>query len=79
MVPQTAAELRMASTATVIDSPCTKVCVIHPTRKLCLGCGRSLGEIANWIDLDAAERRRIMALLPLRLETMSAVPATAKA
>jgi uncharacterized protein len=75
----------MASTVTAIaspidspiDSPCTKVCVVDPARKLCIGCGRSLDEIARWIDLDAAERRRIMALLPSRLETMSA--ATAKA
>ena len=72
----------MASTVTAIESPiespCTKVCVVDPVRKLCLGCGRSLDEIARWIDLDAAERGRIMALLPTRLATMSAA-ATAKA
>jgi uncharacterized protein len=84
MVPRISVELPpsllMASPVTAIESPiespCTKVCVVHPVAKLCIGCGRSLDEIARWIDLDAAERQRIMALLPLRLETMSA---TAKA
>jgi uncharacterized protein len=68
----------MASTATAIDTPCTHVCVVHPTLKLCIGCGRSLDEIAHWIDLDDAERARIMALLRPRLEAMSgAAPAKA--
>ena len=62
--------------STAIETPCIKVCVIHPVQKLCLGCGRTLDEIASWIDLDAAERWRIMALLPLRLDAM---PAAAQA
>ena len=80
MVPRIPAEFFMASIATAIESPiespCNKVCVVDPVAKLCVGCGRSLDEIARWIDLDAAERRRIIALLPERLETMSS---TAKA
>jgi predicted Fe-S protein YdhL (DUF1289 family) len=83
MVPRTSAELlieplmaTVTAIASPIESPCNKVCVVHPVQKLCIGCGRSLDEIARWIDLNAAERQRIMALLPLRLETMSA---TAKA
>jgi len=65
--------------AAPIESPCNKVCVVHPVAKLCIGCGRSLDEVARWIDLDAAERRRIMALLPLRLKTLSAAPAPTQA
>ena len=80
MVPRIPAEFFMASFITAIESsiqsPCNKVCVVDPVAKLCIGCGRSLDEIACWIDLDTAERKRIMALLPFRLETMSA---TAKA
>jgi predicted Fe-S protein YdhL (DUF1289 family) len=60
----------MASTLIAIESPCRQICVVHPTRKLCLGCGRSLDEIARWIDFDAAERARIMAQLPARLRTL---------
>jgi hypothetical protein len=66
----------MASTVTVIESPCRQICVVHPARNLCLGCGRSLDEIARWIDFDAAERARIMAQLPARLRTLPAAAGT---
>lgn len=70
----------MASIATAIESPCTQACVVHPTLKLCVGCGRSLDEIANWINFDGAERAQLMAQLPSRLAAMSRVnSATAKA
>jgi hypothetical protein len=64
----------MISIATAIESPCTQVCVVHPARKLCIGCGRSLDEIARWIDFDDAERRRIMAELPARLSAIPSAP-----
>jgi uncharacterized protein len=66
----------MASAETGIETPCTRVCVVHPTRQLCIGCGRSLDEIARWMDYGAAERARIMAQLPARLATMSAAAGT---
>jgi predicted Fe-S protein YdhL (DUF1289 family) len=50
-----------------IESPCNKVCVVDPATTLCVGCGRTLTEIANWLALSPAERRRIMAELPRRL------------
>jgi uncharacterized protein len=61
----------MASTTTAIETPCRQICVVHPTRKLCIGCGRSLDEIARWIDFDATERAQIMAQLPARLLTLA--------
>ena len=33
---------------------------------LCLGCFRTLAEIAGWASLGEAERRRLMAELPAR-------------
>ena len=48
------------------DSPCVKVCVIHPETGLCLGCGRSADEIARWSRMTAEERREIAAALPGR-------------
>jgi uncharacterized protein len=51
----------------VIKTPCNRVCVLHPALRLCIGCGRSLDEIARWIDLTDAERTQIMAELPARL------------
>lgn len=49
-----------------IDSPCVKVCVIHPQTGLCVGCQRSLGEIAAWSQMAPEERSRVMAELPGR-------------
>ncbi|MGL4497273.1 MAG: DUF1289 domain-containing protein [Beijerinckiaceae bacterium] len=51
-----------------IATPCKKVCVIDPVRKLCSGCGRTLEEIAKWISYSPQERARIMALLDERLK-----------
>jgi uncharacterized protein len=50
-----------------IESPCTKVCIIHAAHGLCLGCGRSLSEISAWSSLSADDRTRLMADLPRRL------------
>lgn len=49
-----------------IDSPCIKVCTIHPETRLCLGCHRTLAEIAGWSKMTAEERRQVMADLPGR-------------
>jgi uncharacterized protein len=66
----------MASTETSVETPCNRVCVVHPTLGLCIGCGRSLDEIGRWIDFAPAERARIMAQLPSRLAALSG-PGTA--
>jgi hypothetical protein len=55
-----------------IKTPCNKVCTIDPASRLCAGCGRSLDEIAGWTALTDAERARVMAQLPQRLETSRA-------
>lgn len=52
--------------ATAIASPCVKVCCVEPASGLCLGCLRTLPEIAQWGRFSAAERERIMAELPAR-------------
>ena len=49
-----------------MDSPCIKICVIDPQNGLCLGCHRTLDEIAQWSALPPATRRSIMAELPTR-------------
>ena len=69
----------MTSAETGTETPCTRICVVHPTLALCIGCGRSLDEIARWIDFDAAQRARVMAQLPARLAAMSAAAASVPA
>ena len=49
-----------------LASPCVKICVVHPAERLCVGCLRSIDEIAQWSRLSAEERRAIMADLPSR-------------
>lgn len=49
-----------------IDSPCIKVCVLHPGVKLCMGCYRTGDEIARWSRMAPDERRSIMAELSAR-------------
>lgn len=53
-----------------VESPCVKVCVIHDESGLCLGCYRSLDEIAAWSTMPAEARRAIMAELPGRAEVV---------
>ncbi len=49
-----------------MTSPCVKVCQMDPQRGLCLGCRRSLEEIARWSSMSDAERQRVMDVLPSR-------------
>jgi hypothetical protein len=49
-----------------VPSPCTKVCTVDPSGAYCIGCLRTLAEIARWSELDNAERRAIVEALPAR-------------
>jgi len=49
-----------------IESPCVQVCVVHPETRLCVGCARSIDEIANWSRMSAAARAQVMAELASR-------------
>jgi predicted Fe-S protein YdhL (DUF1289 family) len=53
--------------AMIIESPCTKICTLDARSGLCLGCGRTIDEIARWSAMSAAERARVMGELPGRL------------
>jgi hypothetical protein len=57
------------STAKVSDevpSPCISVCTLLEPQKICIGCFRTIDEIAHWSVLDAAARRAVLAALPAR-------------
>lgn len=49
-----------------IESPCVKICVVHPEARICVGCHRTTDEIARWTRMTPAERRAIMDALPER-------------
>lgn len=49
-----------------VESPCVKLCVVHPEARLCVGCLRTIEEITGWSRMTAEARRAIMADLPAR-------------
>jgi uncharacterized protein len=49
------------------STPCVQVCVIDPRSALCIGCGRTVSEIAVWGSLDEPSRLATMAGLEARL------------
>jgi uncharacterized protein len=53
----------------IISTPCIKLCAVSGATGLCIGCGRTLAEIAGWGALDEGQRRAIMDELPKRLAT----------
>jgi predicted Fe-S protein YdhL (DUF1289 family) len=42
-----------------VKSPCNSVCKIDPATDLCMGCFRTLAEIAAWGEASEAEQRAI--------------------
>ncbi len=63
-----------------METPCIAVCMIDPRTSLCLGCGRTLPEIARWHRMENAERLAVMAQLEARMaEAGLAPPKTAAA
>ena len=49
-----------------VESPCIKICVVHPAARICTGCLRSIEEITRWSRMNPEERRAVMAELPGR-------------
>ena len=49
-----------APAADVVASPCINVCRMDPASDLCVGCARTIDEIAAWSALDGADRRLVL-------------------
>lgn len=47
-------------------SPCNRICRIDPATGWCLGCRRTLTEIADWPMLTAGEMRALLSELERR-------------
>jgi uncharacterized protein len=61
-------------TAMSVDSPCKNICRMHEPSGHCLGCGRTLDEIALWSVLDDDDKRAVWTLLPERLAALPQLP-----
>jgi uncharacterized protein len=61
------------------ETPCIAVCMMDPRTSLCVGCGRTLPEIARWHRMESAERLAVMAELPARMRDAGLVALAAAA
>lgn len=43
-----------------VPSPCIQVCRIDPRTGICVGCRRTMDEIAAWPTLDRAGKERVL-------------------
>ena len=64
--PPASGALARACDLRTMETPCTNVCELDAASGVCLGCGRSLAEIAGWATMTSAERRRVMGELATR-------------
>jgi len=48
-----------------VASPCTGICRLDLVGETCLGCRRTLDEIAAWSTLSSEGRRAVLARLAL--------------
>jgi predicted Fe-S protein YdhL (DUF1289 family) len=56
-----------------VKSPCIKVCQMDPARGLCIGCCRTLDEIARWGAMNDAERESVLSVLEKRKSDIAEV------
>lgn len=49
-----------------VASPCVNVCQMDPKTGLCLGCLRTIDEIAGWMDYSIAEKLEVLERLDER-------------
>ena len=43
-----------------VPSPCVNVCQMDPGSGLCLGCRRTLQEIADWLEMTPPEKLAVL-------------------
>ena len=48
------------------NSPCTDVCAIDDDTGWCIGCGRTMNEIATWATMSDAARTKVLSELDAR-------------
>jgi len=57
-----------------VSTPCIKVCAVSGQTGQCIGCGRTLAEIARWGAMEEVERLAVMSQLASRLENGAKAP-----
>jgi uncharacterized protein len=49
-----------------VPSPCNQVCTMDAQGRYCVGCSRTLEEIAGWASYDTSQRLKVWELLRAR-------------
>jgi len=52
------------------DSPCIKLCQMDDAKRYCMGCMRTLNEIASWAGMSAEDKQKVLAMRELRMGEM---------
>lgn len=55
------ARLRAQVFDTSVPSPCVAICQMDEGNRFCIGCGRTLDEIRDWMIMTADEKRAALA------------------
>ena len=58
--------MAQAAPARRVLSPCIGICTLDPKSGHCLGCKRTVDELARWMAMDDAARQRVIDQLPGR-------------
>ena len=58
-----------------VPSPCIQVCRIHEATGWCIGCKRTLDEIAAWSTMSDDDKRRVWQALAERPAPIDAIDA----
>jgi len=54
----------------VVPSPCRNVCQMDPVSGLCRGCGRTLQEIAEWLEMTPEQKLATLERVAQRARTL---------
>ena len=54
-----------------IPSPCENVCQMNPQTGYCIGCLRTLDEIADWLEMTDAQKIEVLARLDERRKVLA--------
>ena len=58
----------------MVESPCVEVCRMDPAKDVCVGCWRTLDEIARWRDMNDAEREVVLFVVAGRRSSAESMP-----
>lgn len=48
-------------------SPCISICQMNPQSGLCMGCHRTIDEIADWSVLSEEEKQAVLSAIDARV------------